>query len=126
MVALTQVQNPLHPDERSTRRPIDLVHLAKQSLGDPGLEEEILRMFDQIAGTYMGRVREDAQVGDVSFNLHALKGAASGVGATSVVALAQAAEAELTPEGHLGAERVADLGHAVEEVRSFIADLLGD
>lgn len=107
-------------------RPIDLVHLARQSLGDPGIEEEILRMFDQMAGVYMGRVREAAQVGDVSLNLHALKGAAAGVGAGSIAALAEAAEGELSAEGRLGAERVADLSHAVEEARVFIAELLDE
>lgn len=127
MVALAQVQNqPLGDSERKAQRPIDLVHLARQSLGDPGLEEEILRMFEQIVSTYMARVREGAQVEDVSFSLHALRGAAGGVGATSIAALATEAEAELTPEGHLGAERVADLGLAVEEVRTFIAELLDE
>ncbi len=107
-------------------RPIDLVHLARQSLGDPGLEEEILRMFDQMVGIYMARVREAAQVGNVSGNLHALKGAAAGVGAVSIASLAELAEGEMSSDGRLGAERVADLSHAVEEVRTFIADLLGD
>lgn len=107
-------------------RPIDLVHLARQSLGDPGIEEEILRMFDQMVGVYMGRIREAAQVGDVTMNLHSLKGAAAGVGAASIAALAADAEGELSAEGRLGAERVADLSHAVEEVRVFIAELLDE
>lgn len=107
-------------------RPIDLVHLARQSLGDPGLEEEILRMFDQMVGIYMSRVREAASVGNVAGNLHALKGAAAGVGAVSIASLAELAEGEMSGDGRLGAERVADLSHAVEEVRAFIADLLGE
>lgn len=113
-------------DEQKPKRPIDLVHLARQSLGDPGLEEEILRMFDQMVGIYMGRVREAAQVGDVAPNLHALKGAAAGVGALSIAALTEEAESELNVEGRLGAERIADLSHAVEEVRAFIAELLDE
>ncbi len=38
-------------------RPIDLVHLAKQCLGDENLELEILRLFDTTLVTYMGRLR---------------------------------------------------------------------
>lgn len=108
------------------KRPIDLVHLARQSLGDPGLEEEILRMFDQMVGVYMGRIRQATQAGDVCPNLHALKGAAAGVGAVSISALAEEAELELSAQGRLGPERVADLSHAVEEVRTFIAELLDE
>jgi len=127
MSVLANVGNvPLSSDAGQGRRPINLVHLAKQSLGDPGLEEEILRMFDQLVETYMSRVRTQAPVGDASFNLHALKGAAGGIGADTLARLAETAEGELTPEGKLGAERVADLSHAVEEVRTFIAEILNE
>lgn len=112
--------------ERTSRRPIDLVHLSRQSLGDAGLEEEILRTFDQLVETYMRRIREAIKSETVLFNLHCLKGAAAGVGANSIAALARSAEEEAAREGRISGERLADLGMAAEEVRTFIATLLED
>jgi HPt (histidine-containing phosphotransfer) domain-containing protein len=107
-------------------RPIDLVHLSRQSLGDPGLEEEILRTFDQLVQTYVARIREAGKSETVLFNLHCLKGASSGVGANSIAALARSAEEEVRRGGALSGESMADLGMAAEEVRTFIASLLDD
>ncbi len=110
---------------RSQHRPIDLVHLAKQSLGDRGLEEEILRIFDQMVQVYLRRVESQAaDGGDVLADLHALKGASMGVGATSIVTIAQAAEAEAREAGQLSVETLSDLGICVEETHEFIAKLL--
>ena len=39
-----------------TRGPIDMVHLKKQTLGDPGLELEVLRLFDQMSHVYYSRL----------------------------------------------------------------------
>ncbi|MCF6303144.1 MAG: Hpt domain-containing protein [Devosiaceae bacterium] len=109
-----------------TTRPIDLVHLSRQSLGDPGLESEILLMFDQMVQTYMSRIRKSIDREKIAFSLHALKGAAAGVGATNVALLARAAEKEMHSDGTLGHETLADLRVGVEEVRYFIAELMGD
>jgi len=110
----------------SGRRPIDLVHLAKQSLGDPGLEEEILRMFDQMVEIYSQRVAANAVSGEVLADLHALKGASMGVGAAGIATMAKAAEEEAKENGLLSAETLSDLDIAVEEVRAFIAQLLDE
>lgn len=115
-----------HSFKAASGRPIDLVHLSRQSLGDPGLEEEILRTFDQLVQTYVARIREVGKSDTVLFNLHCLKGAAAGVGANSIAALARSAEDEVRGEGALSGESMADLGMAVEEVRTFIASLLED
>ena len=58
-------------------RPIDLVHLAKQCLGDENLEYEILRLFDTTVKTYFGRLEQAATYDDLAINLHSIKGAAS-------------------------------------------------
>lgn len=106
-------------------RPIDLVHLAKQTLGDRGLECEILHMFDRLAIAYVDRVRTAAGTDELMVSLHSLKGAAAGVGARGIAELARTAEAEVRETGRLSHERVADLGMAVHEVSAFIAKLLG-
>lgn len=105
-------------------RPIDLVHLAKQCLGDEHLECEILRMYDKTVETYFGRLQLATSFDDLALNLHSIKGASGGVGAFSVAGLAKAAETELQAGRPLSSERIADLGIAIEEVRGFIARML--
>ena len=105
-------------------RPIDLVHLAKQCLGDEGLELEILRLFDTTVKTYLARLEQATSFDDLIMSLHSIKGAASGVGAFTVSDLAKACETELQAARPLHPERIADLGMAIEEVRTFIARML--
>lgn len=107
-------------------RPIDLVHLAKQCLGDENLELEILRLFDTTVATYFGRLQQAEMFDDLAINLHSIKGAASGVGAWTIADAAKACEVELQAGRPLTTEHIADLGMAIEEVRSFIARMLSN
>ena len=104
--------------------PIDMGHLARQTMGDTGLEFEILRMFDQMAKVYYGRLEVSTNVSDLLMNLHALKGAAAGVGATSIARLAQVMETELKDGSPVNPEHIDDINMAVEEVSAFVASWL--
>lgn len=105
-------------------RPIDLVHLAKQCLGDENLELEILRLFDTTVATYFSRLQQAEMFDDLAINLHSIKGAASGVGAWTIADLAKGCETDLQAGRPLSMEQVSDLGVAIEEVRGFIARML--
>jgi len=105
-------------------RPIDLVYLSRQTLGDPGLESEILILFSQMASTYLKRAVENTTPEDRKMALHALKGAAAGIGAGAVADTARDAETEMRDTGKVSEEALGDLAMAVEEVRSFISQLL--
>src|SRR5262245_51586271 len=94
---------------RSRHRPIDMVFLAKQTLGDPGLELEILRMFDETVKTYFGRLERSTTVDELTRHLHTIKGASAGVGANGIAALAAAAEAEIREGRPVNPERIDDL-----------------
>ena len=111
---------------RRAMRPIDLVHLAKQCLGDEHLEYEILRLFDTTVKTYFARLELAVSYDDLAINLHSIKGAASGVGAWTIADLAKAAEAEMQAGRPLTTERIADLGMAIEEVHAFIDRMLSN
>ena len=102
------------------RGPIDMVHLKKQTLGDPGLELEVLRLFDEMSHVYYSRLEASTNVADLLANLHTLKGAASGIGAFGLADLARVAEAELRTGAAVNPERIEDLHLAVEELSSFI------
>lgn len=105
-------------------RPVDLVHLARQTLGDSQLEWEILQMFNQIAESYLNRLKADSEGPAATANLHALKGAALGVGAQAIAEQARAGENECRNKGRLGTESLADLELAIVEARTFIAEVL--
>lgn len=107
-------------------RPVDLVHLAKQCLGDENLELEILRLFDTTLVTYFGRLKLASSFDDLAINLHSIKGASAGVGAWGIADLAAALEKDLRAGRPLTPERIDDLGMAVEEVRDFIARMLAN
>jgi len=109
-----------------TSRPIDLVHLARQTLGDRGLECEVLRMFETQVNLYFERLRAATDEYEITMGLHTLKGAARGVGAVVLAEQAAAAEAEYARTGRLDEETLADLGMAVAEVSGYIGTLLSD
>ena len=74
----------MHNKTHESARPVDLVHLARQTGGDRLLEEEVLRLFlrqaNAISRTMRGRIDEDAR----RSKAHTLKGAARAVGAGAV------------------------------------------
>jgi len=106
----------LAPDER----PIDLVHLARTTLGDRGLEREVLQLFDRQSTLLIARMRSSAPAG-IATLAHTLKGSARGIGAWRVARAAEALELA-------GADAIADalgrLAAACDEARAVIAELL--
>ena len=109
---------------KSRQSPIDMVHLAKQALGDPGLELEVLRLFDTTLQVNFARLESSTTVDEVLRHLHAIKGASAGVGANRVADLAATAEAELREGRPVNPERIDDIEMAIAECRGFIAAVL--
>ena len=108
----------------SGERPIDLVHLARMTLGDRGLEREVLELFDRQAGMLIVRMQQAARAG-ICAAAHTLKGSARGVGAWPVARAAEAVELAAGSAAELELETaIARLGAAAAETRALIADLL--
>lgn len=107
-----------------TSRPIDLVHLARQTLGDRSLECEVLRMFERQVNLYFERVRETNDPHELAMGLHTLKGASLGVGAMALAEIVGGAEAEFARTGRIDAETLDDMAMAVSEVSAYIVDLI--
>ena len=96
-------------------RPVDLVHLARQTMGDRDLERQVLGLFVQQALA----VRDEIAAADTKrrlFLAHGLKGSARGVGAFAVAECA--AEIEHQPQDGRVVRR---LGRLIEDVRDFVA-----
>ena len=117
---------PIEVSRREIRGPIDLDFLARQTLGDEGLEQEVLRLFDQMSHAYFERLETSTSVSDLLRNLHTLRGAAAGVGAFALAELARVAETELREGSPVNPERIEDLDMAVQEVSAFISGRLQD
>lgn len=109
----------------SVRPPIDVDYLAKQTLGDRGLEQEVLRLFDVMVQTYMERLEASSVVDALLQNLHTLKGAAAGVGAFKLSEMARELETSLKAGEAVDPERIDDIRMAIEEVSVFIESRLG-
>jgi HPt (histidine-containing phosphotransfer) domain-containing protein len=96
-------------------RPVDLAHLARQTLDDRELEREVLGLFVQQSLSVRDKIA-DADVRERVLLAHGLKGSARGVGAFAVADCAAAIETQ--PEDMRAIKK---LGVLIEEVRDFIA-----
>jgi len=104
--------------------PIDLDHLARQAMGDPGLTDEVLRLYASMSEVYLGRIEASTTIAALLEHLHTLKSAASGIGAWGVRDLARLAEDELRAGQPVNPERIEDIAMAVAECTAYIATLL--
>jgi hypothetical protein len=103
-------------------RAIDVEHLARMTLGERGLEREVLALFDRQADMLMPRIRR----GDPALaaaSAHTLKGSAVGIGAFGV---ARAAEAVERAKHGSAAAAIDTLAAVLEETKAEIARLLAN
>ncbi|MDG4881366.1 MULTISPECIES: Hpt domain-containing protein [unclassified Mesorhizobium] len=96
-------------------RPVDMAHLARQTMDDRALEQEVLALFVQQALSVRDKIA-DADAKERVLLAHSLKGSARGIGAFAVAECAAAIEKQ--PED---ARILKKLGVLIEEVRDFIA-----
>ena len=106
------------------QHPIDMLHLAKQAMGDPGLEVEVLRVFNDLVRVNFARLERSTSPQDLLVHVHTLSLAATGVGAWSLAAHAKGLEDELAAGLPVNPEWVDDIEMAVEELQAFIAERL--
>jgi HPt (histidine-containing phosphotransfer) domain-containing protein len=96
-------------------RPIDLMHLARQTLGDRAVEQDVLSMFAHQAAGVAERIGAVGEAERLSL-AHTLKGSARAIGAFAVADCA--AEIEARPEDGAALERLRRL---IDEARDFIS-----
>ncbi|MEW9808026.1 Hpt domain-containing protein [Mesorhizobium marinum] len=98
-------------------RPLDLSHLAAQTMGDRELEREVLAMFAEQAQAVRRQIAK-AELKERLFLAHALKGSARGVGAFPIAECASAIEQ--SPTDRLVLKRLERL---IDEACDFIASI---
>src|SRR5262245_52858709 len=79
----TDVVETAAPPLTPADQPIDLTQLARMTLGEEGLEREVLALFDLQAGILIARMNSEAPKA-VAGLAHTLCGSARGVGAWRV------------------------------------------
>jgi HPt (histidine-containing phosphotransfer) domain-containing protein len=105
---------PLVPD----CQPIDSQHLARMTLGDAGLEREVLALFAAQAAQLMATLQ--ALPPEAAALAHTLKGSARAIGAFAVAEAADDLEQALRSDGD-AAYALPALGFAVAVAREAIA-----
>ncbi|MBW8857539.1 MAG: Hpt domain-containing protein [Bradyrhizobium sp.] len=108
---------PLAPDDG----PIDFEHLSRMTLGDAGLEQEVLAMFVAQSTTLVSTLA--AMPVDASALAHTLKGSARAIGAFAVGDAAARLEAAIA-RGFDTSAALAELGETVAEARAAIEAVL--
>lgn len=78
--------------QRGDCRPVDLVHLSNQTMGDQALESEVLGIFVSQSQIYMNLLRTSKDHVVLHRAAHALKGAARGIGAFELANKAERVE----------------------------------
>jgi HPt (histidine-containing phosphotransfer) domain-containing protein len=101
----------------SNGRPIDLVHLARQTMGDKALELEVLQMFARQARESMKELATSEGAARAAV-AHRLKGSDQSVGADAVAKAAAALE-----DNPADAIALAGVTAAVVEAENFILKL---
>src|SRR5262245_598752 len=108
---------PLSPGQPA----VDVAHLARMTLGEKGLEREVLDLFERQADMLLARMaaEEPRMVGAFA---HTLAGSAAGIGAWRVAEAATALERAAAGTGAL-AGLIDHLAAAVAEVHAAIRDM---
>ena len=102
----------------STTRPLDLVHLARQTCGDRALETEILQLFRQQIGLSISQLRMTSGR-ERALIAHTIKGSARAVGAFGLSRIA--AQIEDAPSN---AGFVDQMETEIARIRDFMAGLI--
>jgi HPt (histidine-containing phosphotransfer) domain-containing protein len=108
---------PLAPDDG----PIDIEHLQRMTLGDAGLEREVLAMFSAQAAGLIGKLA--ALPRDAAALAHTLKGSARAIGAFAVADAASDLEAALQQGGN-GSQALTELKAAIAQARMAVDAIL--
>ena len=108
---------PLAPDDG----PIDFEHLSRMTLGDAGLEQEVLAMFVAQSAKLVSTLA--TMTSDTSALAHTLKGSARAIGAVAVADAAARLEAAIA-RGFGTSAALNELSETVAEARAAIEAIL--
>jgi HPt (histidine-containing phosphotransfer) domain-containing protein len=103
-------------------RPVDLAHLAKQTMGNRDLEREVLHLFLKQSVRTLAKLGESGA--DRAGLAHVIVGSARGIGAWDVARAAEALETATRQNPAAGDAEIAALNTAVERANGFIRSVV--
>lgn len=112
---------------RVAGRPVDLVHLARYTLGNNSIEREVLSLFRTQSSQFLRRLKE--AVNDTAWKqaAHTIRDSALEIGAWQVARTAEhAEELEAEPRSERQGRVIKDLEQRIDEANCFIGSLLAD
>ncbi len=116
-----------HSSASNFDRPVDLVHLARYTLGNRSLEREVLGLFHTQSEIYLQRLKEADKDKDWADAAHTIKGSARGIGAWQIAKSAEAAELLSGKTRKSGAlEVLKELERLIGEANGYIESLLAE
>ena len=112
----------VQPQAAAMQGAVDLAHLARQTMGDRALEQEVLSIFCRQLRLMMTRL-EAATISKERFEIaHAIRGSAQGIGAWRTAKAAEALE-NAAQAGESADAALSGLAEAVTEVLAEIDGL---
>ena len=127
MASAAALASHAHDDrfESNQERLIDLVYLARQTMGNKSLETEILRLFKTQLELQLSSLSEPDD-GQLRMRLHTIKGASGGVGAVEVGQLAATAEGFLIRGEEMPSGQIDGVKEAIRSTMDYIDQLLAE
>lgn len=108
-------------------RPVDLVHLARYTLGNRSLEREVLVLFHAQCEIYLQRLKEAVDDKGWAEAAHTIKGSARGIGAWPIAKSAESAETLMGAARESGCrDALRELETLTLEAKGYIESLLAD
>ncbi len=128
MPAETMAHEPQgHSQNTEFDRPVDLVHLARHTMGNRSLEREVLVLFHAQCEINLRRLKEAADDKAWVDAAHTIKGSAKGIGAWPIAKCAETAEALKGAARETGcSEAVKKLETLTSEAKGYIESLLAE
>lgn len=106
-------------------KPVDLVHLARYTLGNRELEQEVLELFSQQSVVYLARLCGAETDRDWREAAHTIKGSARAIGAWRLGNCAEQAEPLTNADGSAARKAaMADIEAALVEATAYIETLI--
>lgn len=113
--------------EVASARPVDLVHLARYTMGNRLLEREVLELFLTQSEQYLARLSQAGDAKAWKDAAHTIKGSARGIGAWQVACCAEEAESLDAAALEKGRQDAIDaLEVNIRETNGYIRSLLSD
>jgi hypothetical protein len=116
-----------HSPIRMTGRPVDLVHLARYTLGNNSIEREVLSLFRTQSNLFLQRLKEAVSKTARQKAAHTIKDSALEIGAWQIARTAEDAEwLEADAYSERQGRIIQDLEQRIDEANCYIGSLLAD